>query len=219
MNMQRKYFWSIFGLLLTALIFIQYGILKQYNLSYNLDKYYLTIDLISLVLTIIVISIGLTLIIAIIPFREKSFKTKFKQISKISIILVLLIMVFTYGFLASKGVRYPTMVNYDEVQTCSSNDCLLVTEGNFETETIMIERIGNFQIETAKESNKKTEYEVKWISVCEYHLIPKNSSEKTIKVKITKVEPEFYECAAAIEKDVHRSKIFIVKKTVANNGE
>lgn len=72
---------------------------------------------------------------------------------------------------------------------------------------MIIERKNNFQTQINKQTGKKTEYEIRWISDCEYHL--KNAaSDNDLKVKVIEIDDFGFECfvATGIDAQKHRVK-------------
>ncbi len=84
-------------------------------------------------------------------------------------------------------------------------------DGKFENERIIIERHGKDQRQTLKDKNETKEYEVEWISDCEYYLKDKSNNAEWIKVKIVSVTEDGFECYSSGNVYSFKSKFKRVK--------
>ena len=78
-------------------------------------------------------------------------------------------------------------IKFDEIKIPTSLDCENLKQGDFICRHLEIKRTLNKQIEYDSKSNSTKEYQVKWITDCEYELIGSNGNVHNYKVKIVEV--------------------------------
>lgn len=83
---------------------------------------------------------------------------------------------------------------YEDIRIPGDLDCASVRWGNFETSTLYIQRVGNRQIQTNKETGAVTEYLVNWERDCEYVLKSEVDKQVLLRIKITAVNLDGYGC-------------------------
>ena len=140
----------------------------------------------------------LGLVMAFIPFRQKKIKEKLRLTFPFCTSGFLIIAISSFGYVAYlekiKGIKIRPFIKYENVVIPSGLDCSSIKNGKFETENLFIERQGDKQIQIRKDTNEKKEFKVKWLSNCEYYLLPLDKPEEKIKVKIVNVTAENYNC-------------------------
>ncbi len=205
--------WRIVGVLFIPYFIIQYGFLKQYDLSYSLDQWWFSIDILTNLVLILLFSAGISLLISLLPIIKLDFWSKIKFLIPTVMLVFQVLLLFSFGLLIYSGFTYPNMVKYEEVQVSSPIDCQKIKVGSFEIEGYSIERTDHWQYETDKQTLQTGKFGVRWVSSCEFHLIPTNTTMQLVKVKVTNVQPDLYECALTLGTGVRRYKV-----TRLNNG-
>ena len=144
----------------------------------------------------IIFGLLLSTIVALIPFKKLTYSGRYWKTFPFSIIGFLLFSLLSHGYLfylrQYKGIDLGPIKSYGDINIDLSLDCSSVHNGSFSFENFVIHREGNNQIQIDKETGEKTEYQVQWVSNCEYWLI-KSDSDTTM-IKIVRIEQECYYC-------------------------
>jgi hypothetical protein len=203
--MKPKTIWIISAILLLADLAIQYLAYIKVDLSDSLGLFGFLLDIFSNLFLIIAIGAILGLLFGLIPYKEKSFKEKFKTTLPlgISTILIVLIVIFSFAIFTNNSLKNRSSIKYDDITIPQTLSCLNIHEGKFETKNILIRRNGNRQIQINKLTKEEKEFAIEWLSDCEYHLSRSNTSEK-LKVKIVSITDTTYECYVIPEKESNK---------------
>ena len=179
------------------------------------------IDLFSNLILVGIFGTGLGALTALIPFRQKSFKEKFKTTFPLSTSIVLLVLVTTFSYSIYlkkvKGIELRPLHKYEDIQIPANLDCSTIHSGRFETEKSIIERIENKQIQTDKKTGDKKEFIVEWTSDCEYVLTPITDNTDKLRIKITAVNPDNYGCFVISDKYADKYPNFLSIKRINEN--
>jgi len=181
-------------------LFYQTGV----DLSTEIGRYDFFISL--LVIPIIIFGTGsvLGLLAAVLPINGMTYRRKVAWTIPLSSSAILLILISSFGYIyysqEIQGQKWEPTVEYDEVETTNAADCETVRNGNFEVDGLTISRRGDRQVQVDTETGRRVVYRVEWLSDCEYRIIPEDPGEESLKVKITEVNDEKYECYVATGK-------------------
>jgi hypothetical protein len=198
--MRNKIPWIITGILLVALSIMQFNLQSKYQLIEQNGFTFYLIDFASNIMLVSIFGAIIGSLIALIPYKNLNFKQKFKVTFLSTTSLGLLLLLFSPQF------QVPA-VKYDDINVPSTLDCSDIRNGEFETDDIIIKRQDNIQIEIDKETKKEERFNVEWLSDCEYALSSTDNPTSVLKVKITNIQPDEYECFATIDKYVKHFKI------------
>jgi hypothetical protein len=179
------------------------------------------IDLFSNLILIGIFGAGLGALIALIPFRQKHFKEKFKTTFPLLTSILLLVLIVTFGYSSYlknvKGIELRPIYKYEDIQIPVNLDCSSVRIGNFETEKSFIERTESKQIQTDKKTGDKKEFIVEWTNDCEYILTSTEDTSEKLRVKITAVHPDNYGCYIISDKYADKYPNFLTIKRIKYN--
>ena len=128
---------------------------------------------------LIFLSLIVSVILGLIPLKQKTYLNKLKTI--FPIIAFIILIASSLSLLLHKTIKF------DEIETPTSLNCEDLKYGNFVCQHIEIKRTLNKQIEFDSKSKDAKEYQIKWISDCEYELIGINGNVQNYKVKIIEV--------------------------------
>ncbi|NME72984.1 hypothetical protein [Flammeovirga aprica] len=108
-----------------------------------------------------------------------------------------------------KGVDFNTIIPYTDIKQPEDLICDEIKYGKFETDSLIIERSTFYQVQTDKISGEVNEYDIKWVGPCEYELFPLTEKGHNMKVKVTEVSEDYYDCYTTSE--IYGKKIRINK--------
>lgn len=216
--MTTKRLWTISIILFTVHLIIQYVFYIKTDLTDSLGIFIFGIDLFSNIIVIVMFGAGLGALTALIPFRKKNFKDKFKTTLPLltSIVLLVLISIFGYSIYLKKvkGIEFKPLQKYEDIQIPENIDCSTLHDGKFESEKSFIERIGNKQIQTDKKTGSKKEFMVEWTNGCEYILTSVDDHSEKLRVKITVINPDNYGCYVISDKYADKYPNFLTIKRI-----
>ena len=202
--MTPKKLWIISIIFLLGHLIIQYVFFVRADLSESVGRMTFGIDLVSNLILVGIFGACLGALTALIPYRHKNFKQKFKTTFPLSTSIVLLVLVSTFGYSIYlknvKGVELRPLHKYEDIKTPVNLDCLSVHNGKFESEKSFIERFENKQIQTDKKTGTKNEFIVEWTNDCEYILTSVDDNSEKLRVKITAVNSDNYGCYVISDK-------------------
>jgi len=211
--MTPKKLWIISFILLIGHVIIQYIFLLKTDLTESLGILTFLIDLFSNLLLVGILGSGLGALTALAPFRQMSFKEKFKSTFPLftSVVLIVFVSTFSYSIYLKKvkGIELRPLKKYEDIQTPVNLDCSSVRNGKFETVKSIIERIENKQIQTDKKTGVIKEFIVEWTSDCEYILTSTENNSEKLRVKITEVKSGNYGCYVISDKHVDQYPNFL----------
>jgi hypothetical protein len=148
-----------------------------------------------------VVSMIVGLTSAIFPFKGRNYVQRLEPAVLLSFIVCSFMMDITFGSLMFKKNKDLFHIgkrrDYKEAKIAVEGSCKDLQDGTFEDENLIIIRNGNKQIQTYKKSHKRDIMQVRWISECEYEIIPESNLKGVIMVKITMVTNEGYSCIAS----------------------
>lgn len=210
--------WIINVLMLIGQLILEYKVIRIADYSQEDGWVFFIIFIVVDVLILLGFGLAIGVMLALIPIKEKEFSQKFRFTFPIATSLTLVILLISFGYIAYlnkvKGIELKPLVKYDKIEIPQGLDCSSVKYGIFETESFAIKRQGNKQIEILKRNNQKSEYNIEWLSDCEYILSPIDNPSKKLKVKIINVTKDGYECYSSFDKYANR---FTLKRTSVDN--
>ncbi len=196
--MTPRKLWTITIFLFIAHLFIQYIFFIKIDITKTSGLLTLSIDLFSNFIIVVGLGAGLGALIAFIPFRQRTFRDKFKRTFPILTSVVLLILITNFAYLAYlssvNGIEFRPKQKYENIHIPLSLDCSSIRNGKFETLNLWIERNGNKQTQTDKKTGNKQEFVVEWLNNCEYILTPVINGSERLRIKIISITPEKYDC-------------------------
>lgn len=130
-------------------------------------------------LILFLLSLLISAILSLIPLTKETYQNKIKKIL-LPITLIVLIA-------NSLTLLLHETIKFDEIKIASSLDCKNLSQGDFICKYLEIKRTSNMQIEFDSRSNSTKEYQVKWITDCQYELIGINGNIQNYRVKIVEV--------------------------------
>lgn len=199
--MKPNKLWTLAILLFAGLCIFQY---IEQDFSKHLGLFDFFMGLVTSALIVILVGIILGLLTALLPFRKKTYREKFKITLPLGTSLGIFVLLLNFGYLAYldkvKGIKLFPVTKYDKVEIPLSLDCSTVHNGKFEIENLIIERKGNRQIQTRKDTKETREYQIEWLSDCEYYLTSDDKPTEKLKVKIVSVTNQGFDCYAAVDK-------------------
>lgn len=206
--------------MLVGFLIIQYVFLLPPDFSNGVGQTTFVIDLSVSVLMPVAIGVGLGYLVALIPLKKS---ISYKQRTKISLpLMVSVVGIFfcsIFGYSAYlkivDGVAFSPLIKYDNIRIPANLDCSSVHDGIFETENLLIERLGDKQYQTNKTTGERNEYIVEWINDCEYILTSTLDHSNKLKVKITAVNPNNYGCHVISDKQHHPYPKFMIINRVS----
>jgi len=216
--MKPQKLWIFTTLLLVVHLIIQFVFFLKPDLSDGLGKMSSIFDMLLNLILIFILGVGLGALVALIPFRKKLYKEKFKITFPLltSIVLVVFVATFSYTLYLKKvkGIELHPLIKYELIQIPENLNCSSVHNGQFETGKIIIERTDNKQIQTDLKTGEKKEYNVEWTNDCEYVLTSITDSLDKIRIKITAVNQENYGCYVNTVKGGSKYANFILVKRI-----
>ncbi len=216
--MTPKKLWIFSIILLIGHLIIQYVFYVKTDLTESLGIMTFGIDLFSNLILVAIFGAGLGALTALIPFKQKNFKEKFKTTFPLltSVVLIVLVSTFSYSIYLKKvkGIELRPLHKYEDIRVPVNLDCSLVRNGKFETEKSFIERIENKQTQTDKKTGDKKEFIVEWTNDCEYILTSAEDSSEKLRVKITAVNPDNYDCYVISDKYAEKYPNFLTIKRI-----
>ncbi len=196
--MKRTVLWVIAILLLFVFFTIRYRFVESYDISGPSELPKFIVELAATGFLAVIIGVLLALLTALIPFRKKNYGQKFTFILPILVSMTLTLLIVVFGYISysysSKGIDIHPNMSYDTIEIDSTLDCSGIKEGTFQIDNLLIKRHGNRQIQTYAGADTMEEYEITWLSNCEYSLVSTDGKNDFIKVKITSVSENGYEC-------------------------
>ena len=198
-NMTIKKLWILTTIFIIGFIVIFCVLYMEKSLNLGMKQTSFIFRHLFLNLIIFLISgILIGLLVALIPFRQQLYKEKLKKtiLFAISIILFLYFVNISYWVYETKekGIELMPVINYDDIKKPVNLDCSSVHNGKFEDDNTIIERKGNQQFQINKKSGVKSEYNISWISDCEYVLTPIPIGSDILRIKIISVNSSSYGC-------------------------
>lgn len=216
-----KKLWIISLILLFGHLIIQYVFYVKTDLAESLGVMNFAIELFSNLILVVMFGSGLGAIIALIPFKQKNFKEKFKTTFPLLTSIVLIVLVSTFGYSIYlkkvKGIELRPLHKYENIQTQANLDCSSVRSGKFETVKSIIERTESKQIQTDKKTGEKKEFIVEWKNDCEYILTSTEDNTVKLRVKITAVNADDYGCYVISDKYADKYPNFLTIKRIKSN--
>jgi hypothetical protein len=216
--MTQKKLWTISIILLLGHLIIQYVFYVKTGLTVSLGIMTFTIDLFSDLILVGICGSGLGALIALIPFRQKNFKEKFKTTFPLLTSIVLIVLVSTFGYSIYlkkiKGIELRPLHKYEDIHIPANLNCSMVRNGKFETEKSFIERTDGKQIQTDKKTGVQKEFIVEWTTDCEYILTSVDDSSEKLRVKITAINHDNYGCYVISDKYADKYPNFLTIKRI-----
>ncbi len=206
--------WISTLILLIIELIIQYGFFSKPDLTRLSGIVTFNLDIIFNIIFFVVVGAGLGYLISKIPFRQKTFKEKFRTAFPLctSFVIVVFISVFTYVYYLTKekGIELAPLQEYEDIECPEDLDCSVIHTGKFETELTLIERTEIIEIQTNKKTAVKKEFTIKWIDKCEYVLTSTTDNSEQIKVKVSAVNPDVYGCYMLSSKQTDTYPILMI---------
>ncbi|MCC7526607.1 MAG: hypothetical protein IT250_17415 [Chitinophagaceae bacterium] len=121
-----------------------------------------------------------------------------KKIVLIILGIILSFLLFSYFYYINQKKellnRLNSALDYTEINCLDSLDNTILRTGSFKINSIYIERKDSLEIQKNSDTKKEKKFKILWISNCEYHLIPFNANDHSLRVKITSIEKNRYNC-------------------------
>ncbi len=214
--MKRQTLWAITVLLLFTTFTIRYIFFETQNISEISELPFFIIELATICLTVIIFAAVFASLIALIPFRQNKYLTKFTFLLPVISSLLLITGSIIYGHSAyinhSRGARLHYGNKFDGIEIPQHLDCSDVREGTFKIGPLLIKRSGNRQIETNTETQKISEFKIEWLNNCEYILTDAADETQFVKVKITNVSEYNYTCYVKAEQERKYEAEYIIER-------
>ena len=215
--MKKKILWAIVIVLTVINVVLHYAYFNIVQTDFIISEIYEFVFTISFP---VAIGLATGAILALIPFKKLSYKSKLSYVFPTITMLIAGLYTYSTATLAyykeAHGKEIGPITYFREVEVPEETNCNEVREGIFETDNLIIERSGNLQIQTNKETGEKTSFKINWTSNCEY-LLETDDPEKDLKGKIVKVDSEGYDCFVA--KGINAQKNRIRRKTPGNTRQ
>lgn len=206
--------WITTFILLIIELIIQYGFFSKPDLTKLSGIVTFNLDIIFNIIFFVVVGAGLGYLISKIPFRQKTFKEKFKTAIPLctSFVIVVFISVFTYAYYLKKekGIELAPLQEYEDIECPEDIDCSVIHTGKFESELTLIDRTEIIEIQTNKKTGVKQEFNINWIDRCEYVLTSTSDNSEQIKVKVIKATPQEYICNKLSSKQTDTYPILMI---------
>ncbi|MBB6464135.1 hypothetical protein [Flammeovirga kamogawensis] len=193
-----KLYWSIVTILFIIQFFLQYFSVNS-ALEISEVKYIIVLtEILTTLITAFIPGIILASLSSLFLLKKEKYKNRIKQILPITTSLPLLLYIISFSYIfykeEVKGEKLGPVIEYNNIKQSESLVCESIKDGKFETKNFFIERTGNHQTQTDKNNGNVSEYEVKWLSNCEYELTPISSEGDNMLVKIVDVTEKYYDC-------------------------
>ncbi len=204
--MMRKVLWIIVGVLSTINVILDYS-------YFNIVQPYLTAEIFELIFKVgfpFVTGLAIASLLSAIPFKNLEYKYKLSYVLPALTLIIAGLYTFSTATLAYykevTGKDIGPITYYRNVEIPPELDCDETKEGSFETENLIIERKNNFKTQINKQTGKRTEYKVRWISDCEYHL-KSAESDNDLKAKVIKIDDSGCECFVTTGVDAQKYRV------------
>jgi hypothetical protein len=195
--MRKKITWIVVCLLIFGHTYLQY-LLYSLPSTYS-SAFHKFLAFFSILLPFMVAAI-LAILISFIPIRKKSYDDKFSLILPFTILGTLLLSTAVYSYQMYLYKEHYSGPLYESIVIDPKLNCESVKNGKFQTgDGLLIEREGEWQIQTSKRSKFPDKFKVEWLNDCEYTLSPENNPVSKLKVKIISVNKDGYVCYVAID--------------------
>jgi len=188
------------------------------NYSFEADNApFIILEMGAITLTYLLVGAVLSALIALIPLKGWKYIKRFWLILPICVSLLICYLMYSYKKVQTKKFNYENSdgpsQDYNKVQVADSLTCLSVHDGKFETKTLIIERKGENQTQVQRGRTDTLKYKVKWVSPCEYYLLPNgDSTEEIMEVKIITVTRRGYDCYVTLSGREDRANLYHLKK-------
>jgi len=211
--------WIFVILLLIGHLILQYLFYLKVDLTTTSGKISFLTDLFSNLALIILLGVALGALAALIPFRQKRYWDKFRTTLPLLTLIILWILVSFFSFVIffwhHHGFVKRSIYKYENIKQPGNLDCSSLRNGVFEYGEYIFERTDTIQIETEVKTGIKHEFKIHWTNDCEYVLIPVLDSLLKMKVKITSVSTNSYDCYVGADKFANRPALFFTIKRKA----
>lgn len=177
--MSRKLLWLFAVISLSGFLCFYHFNVKPFDLS---DWFMFAVDFLSNFLAIILFAVLVSFLLAVIPLKNKSYWQRYGYFFPLGITVISVLYLM---FFCATGPHYHSIKAKDGIS------CASIKDGNFKVLYLKIERKGDVQFQTNLKTGERTEFNVKWLSDCEYEL---SRDGKVMKVKIVSADENGYEC-------------------------
>ncbi|MBB6464100.1 hypothetical protein [Flammeovirga kamogawensis] len=193
-----KLYWSILSLLFIIQFFLQYSSVNSAREISEVKYIIVLTEILTTLITAFIPGIFLASLLSLFLLKKEKYKIRIKQILPITTSLPLLLYIISFSYILYieevKGEKLGPVIEYNDIKQSEGLDCESVKDGKFETKNLIIERAGNRQTQTDKNNGNVSEYEIKWLSNCEYELTPISYEGDNMLVKIVEVTEKYYDC-------------------------
>ena len=198
--------------------FINYKYLVKYDLSDKFNLFLIAIDItMTLVIVLIIGLIGSSILSKFI-IKTVAYKKRMKLIIPHAILTIIAVMLIGFAHAAYlqevKGIPFQKPRNYNEIIVPDDLNCSSLHFGEFETDRAKIIRKENRQIEVEKSSGNTEEFQITWISACEYTLNPVGNDSLKIYTKIIFTNNELYRCFSIPGEHLNMKPILLTIKKI-----
>lgn len=195
--MTSKKFWILAIALLMMHLYIYYSLYLKIDASKSNDVLNLVTGVIGNIVVVLLVGATTGAVFALIPFRKKDYLKKLKVAIPLLTCIVLLLMIAVFGNLVYQKKKYHMEYASDKYKNIKQQellDCSGLRKGKFECGDLFFFRIGNKQMEFHKWSNEQNEFRIEWVDDCEYKLIFKADTSKSIHYRICSINENSYDC-------------------------
>ena len=213
--MRQKINWFIAGVLLAINISLQAYALRHLDLDdlpIGSEFVFRWITYVTLELMLAAILVTL---LAFIPFRRMEYGQKMKSLFPPGLAAVAVLFIFfdlsAFYMEQKQGLIHRGEVRFESVDVPPGLDCSSIKNGTFEVGNLLIERHGDTQKETYKDTKVSAVFKLEWVSNCEYVLSSSKPGDGKLKVKVVSVSANDYKCYVAQDSMANKYKVRIVK--------
>lgn len=183
-----------------------------YAMNTFLERLFYIVGLYGISIWIIIPISFLACLIAIIPFKKRSYKKRIVRICKwififINIILVIVNGGLTFSKFILKKDPFP-VTKYGSLKA-TNKDLSIIKEGRFNTSYGKIYRKGNDH-KVIYTNGDTAQYKITWMDNGEHLLVKMNqehSFNDSLKIMVTFINKDYYECYYKLGKLAHYDKI------------